>query len=506
MSATIKYKGNTIATASNNTKTLLTAGKYMEANVVVTDNGGGGGATLQTKSVTYTPSASQQTDTVTPDAGYDGLDQVNVTVNAVSAGSATTPATTITANPTITISGNSVSASVSKTQSITPTVSAGYVASGTAGTITVSGSDSATIQSASNPYIDSASIDSSGNLTVDIEVDTDGYVASTTYSSTMNNAFSVQGAQTIHPSTSDQTIASSKYLTGAQTIKGVLLTNLSAGNIKKDVVVKVGDSTDDDCVTSVTGTYEGGGGGYTNDDFADLSKPIGAVTTTLASLPPYFFYNRTGITKFTGNNVTTLESPSYAYCHTFYGCTALEEVVLPSVTTLYDKNSVFRNCTSLRKVDLSSVKGLNSSSCFRGDAQLEGIVFPGASSGAGNAGTTLGNNMFDGCTSLAYFDSAMVYNIQAATFTSCSSLSVVVIRYSPNTGAGNISALANVSAFNGTPFASGGSGGTLYVPSAKIATYQAATNWSTILGYPNNQIKAIEGSYYETHYADGTAI
>lgn len=67
-----------------------------------------------------------------------------------------------------------------------------------------------------------------------------------------------QAAQTIHPSTSDQTIASGKYLSGTQTVKGVLLTNLTAGNIKKDVVVKIGDSTDDDCVTSVTGTYEGG--------------------------------------------------------------------------------------------------------------------------------------------------------------------------------------------------------------------------------------------------------
>ena len=75
------------------------------------------------------------------------------------------------------------------------------------------------------------------------------------------SALDGQAAQTIHPSTSDQTIASGKYLTGAQTVKGVLLTNLSAGNIKKDVVVKIGDSTDDDCVTSVTGTYEGGGGG-----------------------------------------------------------------------------------------------------------------------------------------------------------------------------------------------------------------------------------------------------
>ena len=133
-------------------------------------------------------------------------------------GSATTPATTITANPSISVSNSGlITATASATQSVTPTVSAGYVSSGTAGTITVSGSNTSQL--------------------------------------------TTQAAQTIHPSTTDQTIASGKYLTGTQTVKGVLLTNLDAGNIKKDVVVKVGDSTDDDCVTSVTGTYEGGGGG-----------------------------------------------------------------------------------------------------------------------------------------------------------------------------------------------------------------------------------------------------
>ena len=80
-----------------------------------------------------------------------------------------------------------------------------------------------------------------------------------------------QAAQTLYPSTSDQTITSGKYLTGTQTFKGVLLTNLSAGNIKKDVVVKVGDSADDDRITSVTGTYEGGGGGVTPAEQKDVN-------------------------------------------------------------------------------------------------------------------------------------------------------------------------------------------------------------------------------------------
>lgn len=136
---------------------------------------------------------------------------------SVASGSATTPATTITANPTVSVNSSGlITATVSKTQSVTPTVSAGYVSSGTAGTITVSGSGT--------------------------------------------NQLATQAAQTIHPSTTDQTIASGKYLTGAQTIKAVTTTNLTAANIVSGVTVKIGDSTDDDCVASVTGTASGGGG------------------------------------------------------------------------------------------------------------------------------------------------------------------------------------------------------------------------------------------------------
>lgn len=43
----------------------------------------GGSVNLQTKSKTYTPTTSQQTETVSPDSGYNGLSQVNVTVNPI---------------------------------------------------------------------------------------------------------------------------------------------------------------------------------------------------------------------------------------------------------------------------------------------------------------------------------------------------------------------------------------------------------------------------------------
>ena len=175
--------------------------------------------------------------TVTAPAGY----YASSASKSVSSGSATTPATSITANPSISVSsGGLITASVSTSKSVTPTVSAGYVSSGTAGTVSVSGSNTSQL--------------------------------------------TAQAAQTIHPSTSDQTIASGKYLTGTQTVLGVLLSNLSAGNIKKDVVVKVGDAADDDCVTSVTGTYEGGGGLESETGTWTLTEDTNDATISFANV------------------------------------------------------------------------------------------------------------------------------------------------------------------------------------------------------------------------------
>jgi len=120
--------------------------------------------------------------------------------------------------------------------------------------------------------------------------------------------------------------------------------------------------------------------------------------------------------------------------------------------------------------------------------------------------TILDYRCFESCTNLAWVDVSKTlgqtgYNgINTATFIYCSALNTIILR-----GSG-ISTLSNANAFLNTPFASGGTGGTLYVPQALISSYQSATNWSTILGYTNNQILPIEGSIYETQYADGTSI
>lgn len=164
------------------------------------------GASLQAKTG-INPTTSSQT--ITADSGYDGLSSVQI--NAMPSGSATTPATTITANPSITVSSSGlITATASTSQNITPTVNAGYVSSGTAGTITVSGSKT--------------------------------------------QQLTTKGATTYNTSTTDQTIASGTYLTGTQTIKAVTVSGLDASKILSGTTIMVGDANDADRIASVSGT------------------------------------------------------------------------------------------------------------------------------------------------------------------------------------------------------------------------------------------------------------
>ena len=127
--------------------------------------------------------------TVTAPAGY----YAESASKNIASGTATTPATSISAVPVLSINTATgvITGTVSASQNITPTVSAGYVSAGTAGTISVSGSDTL--------------------------------------------ALTAQAAQTITPGTTAQTIAAGQYLTGAQTIAGD--PNLIAQNIKAGVSI-----------------------------------------------------------------------------------------------------------------------------------------------------------------------------------------------------------------------------------------------------------------------------
>lgn len=160
----------------------------------------------------------------------------------------------------------------------------------------------------------------------------------------------------------------------------------------------------------------------------------------------YAFENSSIVTIFAPNAILSGQQ------RVFSGCSALTSAVFHHATGF----SVFSGCAQLKSVDIQSSQG-----------KLD--------------------NMFQ---------------------TGCGSLDTLILRGSA------IPTLTNTTAFASTKFKSGGAGGTIYIPKAlydhlgdgSSLDYKAATNWSTIDGYGTITWAAIEGSIYETQYADGTAI
>lgn len=104
--------------------------------------------------------------------------------------------------------------------------------------------------------------------------------------------------------------------------------------------------------------------------------------------------------------------------------------------------------------------------------------------------TILSASQFSGCKALERLDLGVVNNIPNACFSNATVLDTIILRKT------SITTLANVGAFNGTPYASGGSGGKIYVPSALIEQYKTATNWSVVFGYGTVEFVSLEGSEY----------
>lgn len=110
-----------------------------------------------------------------------------------------------------------------------------------------------------------------------------GYVSSGTKSATKQ--LTTQGAQTITPGTSNKTIASGRYLTGTQTIKGDA--NLVAANIKKGVSIfgVAGSNEGEDIVQKVIseGTELG-----TTEKRVSINVSIGDIIHVVVKWKPLF--------------------------------------------------------------------------------------------------------------------------------------------------------------------------------------------------------------------------
>lgn len=200
------------------------------------------------------------------------------------------------------------------------------------------------------------------------------------------------------------------------------------------------------------------------------------------------------------NGTTTHDVTDYANAEvtvnvptpTDYLAALLEnELTSYTVTTSNIKQHTFRGATNLTSVAFPASLTTIEDYAFTGTRLVYAVL---------HAVETMGSNAFSAIPSLTAVDIGSLGEIYTSIFNGDASLNVLVLR-------GNtMTTLRNINALKDTPFASGGTGGKLYVPQSLISDYQGATNWSTILGYPNNSIQSIESSIYKTQYVDGTPI
>lgn len=134
-----------------------------------------------------------------------------------------------------------------------------------------------------------------------------------------------KAAATYNTSATDQTISSGQYLNGAQTIKAVTTSNISAENIKDGVVVKVGDANSAGRIKNVTGTYKGT---VTTDATATAANITSGKTAYVASgkvtgtyVPYISFTNKTIATSAWASDSTYRDYP-YKATVTCSGATA----------------------------------------------------------------------------------------------------------------------------------------------------------------------------------------
>lgn len=253
MSTTVKYKGNTLTTVSNATKTLKTAGKYMEGDVVLTDVSQ---SALTIQSLSVTPSETAQTFNASGVDGYKPVSVSAISSTYVGSGIARKSSTDLTASgATVTAPAGYYAEAASKSVSsmTLPTSAAssatsgytskamigrstaaqyinippGYNSTGAYYVISAVANGSATAPASISGT--AASVSTGTNtltLTKTVSVTptvTAGYVSSGTAgnsSVSLTASVTTKAAATITPTTSNQTIASGTYLTGTQTIAG----------------------------------------------------------------------------------------------------------------------------------------------------------------------------------------------------------------------------------------------------------------------------------------------
>lgn len=216
---------------------------------------------------------------------------------------------------------------------------------------------------------------------------------------------------------------------------------------------------------------EGIESGYSLDDLLSGIEPSGVVNINTASnIGNWSFKNRQGITRVNVNSAMILVGGM------FNGCNNLEVLFAPYAYTSGNTYTA-QNCAKLHTIVIGNLNNNN------------------------YAVASVNQNV------LKTIDLVSTTQMSGSSFNWNRALNKIILR-------SNLVVTIGSSPFSNTPFASGGTGGTIYIPKVlydELGTgsandYKSATNWSTIDAYGTITWAQIEGSQYENYYADGTPI
>lgn len=213
----------------------------------------------------------------------------------------------------------------------------------------------------------------------------------------------------------------------------------------------------------------------------------------LETINSYAFYNDYSIiwNGWPFPKAKTIGNYAFRYC---YGLTG--EVTLPSTVTSIGQYS-FASCKNMTKFTATGAISTLGTYTFVGASAdhkmtVTEIHMPNLGTGIAlnlNFGSTTAANA---CQNLEVCDIGNAKSIAANTFANCYKLQTLIMRRT------SVTTCANVSAFLNTPIRGRNSlTAEIYVPSALINSYKAASVWTTINGYGFVTWKAIEGSQYE---------
>lgn len=166
---------------------------------------------------------------------------------------------------------------------------------------------------------------------------------------------------------------------------------------------------------------------------------------------------------------TGLQGGSRMFCR----CSALTDDSFDIPNLIHTNGWDFWDCTGLTKIPYESQLDYVGDYCFR-NCLIQSANLPNV--------TGIGAASFQDCKSLVRVDVGVKQRktLRRETFKGCSALETCILR------ADVFLPMDQTSAFEGTPIESGT--GYIYVPSALVDQYKAATNWTVYA----DQIRAIE--------------